>query len=64
MEPLSSYIKNSQKIQENNDRIYHEIVNHPKMQAFMAAHEGEITRSMIQNDLMVLKHYVNQKDEC
>ena len=64
MEPLSSYIKNSQKIQENNDRIYHEIVNHPKMKAFMAAHEGEITRSMIQNDLMVLKHYVNQKDEC
>lgn len=64
MEPLSNYLKNSQKIAENNERIYQEIIEHPKMRAFMDKHEGEITRSMIQNDLMILKHYVNQKDEC
>ena len=64
MEPLSNYLKNSQKIAENNERIYEEVVNHPKMQAFMNEHEGEITRSMIQNDLMILKHYINQKNEC
>ena len=63
MEPLSSYIKNSQKIQENNDRIYHEIVNHPKMKAFMAAHEGEI---IVYDSkwLNGLKTLCQSKDEC
>ena len=56
MEPLSSFVKNSERITENNERIYNEIINHPKMKAFMDAHEGEVTRSMIQNDLMILKH--------
>ena len=53
MEPISSFVKNSEKIRENNERIYNEIINHPKMKQFMAEHEGEITRSMIQNDLMI-----------
>src|SRR5690625_3696502 len=64
MEPISSFVKNSEKIRENNERIYNEIINHPKMKQFMAEHEGEITRSMIQNDLMILKHYINQPAEC
>lgn len=64
MEPLSSYVKNSQKIAENNERIYNDIINHPKMKLFMETHEGEVTRSMIQNDLMILKHFINQPTEC
>lgn len=64
MEPISSFVKNNERIRENNERIYNEIISHPKMKAFMEAHEGEVTRSMIQNDLMILKHYINQPAEC
>ena len=53
MEPISSFVKNNERIRENNERIYNEIISHPKMKSFMDAHEGEVTRSMIQNDLMI-----------
>jgi primosomal protein DnaI len=64
MEPINQFIKNNRKIEENNERIYQELIRNPKIVDLIQDEENPLTASMIKNDLITLKHYADQPLEC
>ncbi|MHC0552230.1 hypothetical protein [Salinicoccus sp. CNSTN-B1] len=64
MEPINQFLKNSKKLQENNERLYESLIKHPRIIELIENSEHEITRSMIKNDLLQLKRYAEQSLAC
>ncbi|WP_052255963.1 primosomal protein DnaI [Salinicoccus sp. YB14-2] len=64
MEPINQFIKNNKKIERNNERIYQELIQNPKIMELINDEENPLTASMIKNDLITLKHYADQPSEC
>ncbi|WP_026366313.1 primosomal protein DnaI [Salinicoccus albus] len=64
MEPINQFLKNSKKIRENNDKLYEELISHPRIIELIENSEQEITRTMIKNDLLQLKRYTEQSLAC
>lgn len=64
MEPINQFVKNSKKLQENNERLYESLIKHPRIIELIENSEHEITRSMIKNDLLQLKRYAEQSLAC
>lgn len=64
MESMSDLLKTNKKIEENNERIYQRLVNHPKIIELINDKEKPLTASMIKNDMTALKHYADQPTEC
>ncbi|MFD2829110.1 primosomal protein DnaI [Corticicoccus populi] len=64
MESMSDLLKTNKRIEQNNERIYQQLIQHPKITALINDKEKPLTASMIRNDMITLKHYADQPTEC
>lgn len=64
MESMSDLLKTNKKIEENNERIYQNLINHPKIVELINDNAKPLTASMIKNDMTALKHYADQSTKC
>lgn len=64
MEPINQFLKNSKKIKENNDKLYDELIRHPRIIELIENSDVEITQTMIRNDMLQLKRYTEQSLAC
>lgn len=57
-------LSSSQQFQQRYEMMRNEIMSHPDVQRFFEQHRGEITKTIIEKNLMKLYEYISQEKNC
>lgn len=67
MERISDTLKrlgNHPNFQKRYEQMTQEILNHPHVRAFLLEHRNEVTKEMVEKNMMVLYEFANQIQNC
>src|SRR5699024_8216865 len=67
MKTFDDMLKNSEilnKLNKRNEAVYNEIINSSKFRQFEADTEETITKKMIEDEILIIKKYIDQNTEC
>ena len=67
MKSFDDMLKNSEilnKLNKRNEAVYNEIINSSKFKQFEADTEETITKKMIEDEILIIKKFIDQNSEC
>ena len=67
MKSFDDMLNNSEifnKLNKRNEAVYNEIINSSKFRQFEADSEEPITKNMIEDEILIIKKFIDQNSEC